>query len=129
MPFIPVAPNLRRSLVPSVADVFFCALLLAAFARPAGLQALLADGDTGWHIRTGALVLAAGRAPVTDPFSFTARGRAWTAHEWLSEVVMSLAFRLAQWRAGGDDSLGRGGDGPGLDAGRSHRQGHLPAVV
>ena len=44
---------LRRLLTPSLADVFFVALLAGAFLRPGGLQALLADGDTGWHIRTG----------------------------------------------------------------------------
>src|ERR1039457_5271373 len=57
-----------RLLTPSLADVFFVALLLAAFLRPGGLQALLADGDTGWHIRTGQLILASGSAPSVDPY-------------------------------------------------------------
>jgi hypothetical protein len=83
----------RRLLAPSVVDVFFCVLLAVAFVRPAGLQALLADGDTGWHIRTGELVLATGRAPVTDPFSFTRPGEPWFAWEWLSDVVFALLWR------------------------------------
>ena len=96
MPFHPpsgVGRGFRRLLVPGVVDVFFVALLLAAFARPAGLGALLADGDTGWHIRTGDLVLATGHAPVADPFSFTRPGQPWFAWEWLSDVLFALLWR------------------------------------
>jgi hypothetical protein len=74
-------------------DVFFAILLASAFARPAGLEALLGDGDTGWHIRTGELVLAGGHAPQVDPFSFTRAGAPWFAWEWLSDVVLAGAFR------------------------------------
>ncbi len=73
MSFAPLPPAkvfARWLLVPSMVDVFFCVLLLAAFARPTGLQALLCDGDTGWHIRTAELVQAMGRVPVVDPFYF-----------------------------------------------------------
>jgi hypothetical protein len=95
LPASAIRSGARRLLAPSVVDVFFCALLFAVFLRPAGLQALLADGDTGWHIRTGELILATGRAPATDPFSFTAAGRPWFAWEWLSDVVFALLWR---WR-------------------------------
>jgi len=84
---------LRRCLTPSLADVFFLALFLAVFARQVGLEALLADGDTGWHIRAGELALAAGRAPVADPFSFSLPGQPWFAWEWGSDVLFALAFR------------------------------------
>jgi hypothetical protein len=84
-----------RLLAPSLLDVFFVALLLAAFARPQGLQSLLADGDTGWHIRTGDLVLARGRAPVADPFSFTRPNQPWFAWEWLSDAAFAAVCR---WR-------------------------------
>src|SRR6266568_2948935 len=96
MPFPPPAPSkylARRLVVPTMADVFFCAVLLAAFVRPAGLQALLADGDTGWHIRTGELVLATGHVPAADPFSFTRAGQPWFAWEWLSDVTFALLWR------------------------------------
>src|ERR1035441_1148251 len=87
--------QLGRLLVPSVLDVFFLALLLAAFAHPQGLRALLSDGDTGWHIRTGELVLETGHAPVADPFSFSRPGQPWFAWEWLSDVVLAETWR---WR-------------------------------
>lgn len=80
---------------PSLVELFFLAVFLAAFARPAGLQALLADGDTGWHIRTGELVLAEGHAPRVDSFSFTRARQPWFAWEWGSDVVFALLYR---WR-------------------------------
>jgi hypothetical protein len=96
----PVPANASRSLffrllVPSLLDVFFVALLVAAFAHPRGLQALLCDGDTGWHIRTGELVLKTGHVPAADPFSFSRPGRRWLAWEWLSDVVFADTWR---WR-------------------------------
>jgi len=57
----------------------------------------LNDGDTYWHLATGAWMLAHHQAPHVDPFSFTHAGQPWVAHEWLSEIVMTLAFRLAGW--------------------------------
>ena len=77
---------------PSLVDLFFVFLLLAAFAQPGGWQALLADGDTGWHIRTGELVLATGSAPRADPFSFTRPGEPWFAWEWLSDTAFAAAY-------------------------------------
>lgn len=55
----------------------------------------LLDSDTGWHIRTGELILQTGAIPRTDPFSHTMAGRQWFAWEWLADVVMALAH---QWR-------------------------------
>jgi hypothetical protein len=86
---------LQKLFAPSLLDVFFAALLLAAFAHPLGLQSLLADGDTGWHIRTGELVLGTGHAPVADPFSFSRPHEAWFAWEWLSDVVFASIWT---WR-------------------------------
>lgn len=83
----------RRWLTPSLVDIFFCALLAAFAAGPAGWQALLADGDTGWHIRTGEIVLATGKAPAADPFSFSRPGERWFAWEWGADVLFALARR------------------------------------
>ncbi len=71
--------------------VTFCVL----FALIVFLPALLNDGDTLWQIRTGEWILDHRAIPTTDPFSFTAAGRHWFAHEWLAETLMALAFRAA----------------------------------
>ena len=86
---------LRRLLLPSPLDVFFGILLLAAFAHPQGRRALLSDGDTGWHIRAGELILSTGRVPVADPFSFSRAQQPWFAWEWLADVIFAEAWR---WR-------------------------------
>lgn len=91
-PFLSLAAA-RRWLRPSLVDVFFCALLIGIAAGPAGRQALLADGDTGWHIRTGEIVLASGAAPAADPFSFSRPGERWFAWEWLADVVFAVVWR------------------------------------
>src|SRR5580700_7891625 len=90
--------TLRRWLTPSLADVFFVAVFAVAFAQPHGLEGLLGDGDTGWHIRVGELALRSGHVPVADPFSFTRPGEPWFAWEWLSDVLFGLLYR---WRGVG----------------------------
>ncbi|VVT06066.1 conserved membrane hypothetical protein [Sphingomonas aurantiaca] len=69
----------------------------AAFAFTIIVPTALRDGDTGWHLATGAWIVAHGRVPTTDPFSFTATGRPWVAHEWLSELAMYASYRVAGW--------------------------------
>lgn len=61
------------------------------------LPQVLNDGDTYWHMATGEWILAHGRVPDRDVFSYTQAGRPWVAHEWLSEALMALAARLAGW--------------------------------
>src|SRR5450759_1631004 len=95
VPREPLRGRLRRLLAPSMLDVFFSALLLGAFAHPQGLRSLLSDGDIGWHIRTGELILNTGRAPVADPFSFTRPRQPWFAWEWLADVVFAETWH---WR-------------------------------
>ena len=46
------------------------------------------DPDYWWHLRTGRLIVETGAVPQADPFSFTAAGSDWLAHEWLAEVVI-----------------------------------------
>ncbi|WP_114228477.1 MULTISPECIES: hypothetical protein [Sphingomonas] len=58
---------------------------------------LLRDGDTGWHLGAGDFIWRTRTIPAVDPFSFTFRGQPWTAHEWLSELLMSGAFRVGGW--------------------------------
>ena len=58
---------------------------------------LFNDPDTNWHLATGQLILRDHAVPAVDPFSWSAPGRIWHAHEWLSEVLMTAAWQLASW--------------------------------
>jgi len=59
--------------------------------------AVLNDPDTYWHIATGSWILDHRAIPRVDPFSFTMAGHPWVAHEWLSELLMALAYRALGW--------------------------------
>ena len=64
--------------------VFIYAVLFAS--RP------LSDGDFWWHLKTGEYIVNNRVIPRTDFFSFTNYGKAWVAHEWLSEVVFYVIY-------------------------------------
>src|SRR5262249_28959330 len=71
------------------------ALCLVFFA--AGL-ATFTDPDYWWHLKTGELILHNHAVPRTDPFSYTAAGKHWVAHEWLSEVIIyGVQSLLGYW--------------------------------
>ena len=67
---VPRVAGFSMRLAPTLPDLFFSILLAAWFGQPAVWQSLLGDGDTGWHIRAGEILLATGRVPARDPFSF-----------------------------------------------------------
>lgn len=50
------------------------------------------DPDFWWHIRTARWMLDNGRLPSTDLFTFTVPGHVWTDHEYLTEILMWLAY-------------------------------------
>jgi hypothetical protein len=77
--------------------------LVAAAAAVAALALvlfgpnILGDGDSAWHLAAGDWMIRHGEIFRADPFSFTRAGAPWRAQEWLSEVMMAAAFRLAGW--------------------------------
>jgi len=75
------------------------AAIILVFLYLALTQPILNDGDTSWHLATGKLILATRAVPHVDPFSFTFAGHAWTAHEWLAEVLLAVAFGAGSWAA------------------------------
>lgn len=65
------------------------AALLFLFVLALGLSSVH-DPATWIHIRTGAMILAQKAVPLTDPFSYTVAGRAWTTDSWLGDVLFYL---------------------------------------
>ena len=78
-------------LLPSIADILF--LIIFFYLSFSAGEGLLADCDTGYHIRAGEFILNTHSIPRHDIFSFTAPPLPWIAHEWLSELVMALIHK------------------------------------
>lgn len=81
----------KEHFVLTIADIIFLSLFFY-FSFAAGRELLL-DADTGHHIRAGEYILKTGSIPKTDIFSFITPALPWTAHGWLSEVIMALVHR------------------------------------
>jgi hypothetical protein len=79
----------------SALPAFVAAAVLAALVL--FVPAVLNDGDTYWHLATGAWILDHRQVPHVDIFSYSRPGAPWVAHEWLSEVFMALAWRAGGW--------------------------------
>ncbi|MBI1922565.1 MAG: hypothetical protein HYS23_15960 [Geobacter sp.] len=78
-------------LLPSISDILFLTVFLyLSFSAGKGL---LNDADTGYHIRAGEYILNTLSIPRNDIFSFITPTMPWTAHEWLSEVIMALVHK------------------------------------
>jgi hypothetical protein len=78
----------QQAFVAFLPGLFLAALVM--FVPP-----MMVDGDPLSHIATGQWMIAHGAVPHSDPFSYTAPGAPWNAHEWLSELLMAEAYRLA----------------------------------
>ncbi|WNJ93218.1 hypothetical protein [Bosea sp. 685] len=59
--------------------------------------ALLQDPDSWWHIRVGLDMLATRTFPTFDSYSHSFAGQPWIAKEWLSQVLLALAYKSAGW--------------------------------
>ncbi len=84
-------PLWRRLLLPGKGG-----LLLASAALLLGASVLepLWDPDLWWHLAVGEWITESGQVPRQDPFAPPGEAKPWLAHEWLFEVVLSLAHRL-----------------------------------
>jgi hypothetical protein len=58
-------------------------------------RAFVVDPDVWWHIRVGQNILSTHHWPTHDPFSFTVAGTPWLAYEWLGDVLIGSAERIA----------------------------------
>ena len=86
-----------RRISPGAAREFLFASSVFSFSYVLSFVPIPAT-DFFWQVATGRFVLGHG-VPHADPFSHTAYGKPWTAHEWLACVLFALLF-----------------DGPGPDA-------------
>ncbi|PYQ12014.1 MAG: hypothetical protein DMH00_06905 [Acidobacteria bacterium] len=77
-------------------DRLLTALLLLATGAAAFQP--VKNYDLWWHLATGRLMVAEGRIPWSDPFSFTRAGAGWLDHEWLFQLATYLGYRIADWR-------------------------------
>lgn len=80
-------PRWIRWIIPSVGDSVFVALFCLLVFTSLSTR-LLGDAGTGWHIRTGQLILSTHSVPRVDPFSSSLTGHSWFAWEWLFDVIV-----------------------------------------
>jgi hypothetical protein len=67
---------------PCLTDLVFLFPAFLILCILPGTSKLLADGDTGWHIRTGEWILNHRTVPTLDLFSFTKPHGVWFSWEW-----------------------------------------------
>jgi hypothetical protein len=60
---------------------------------------MLGDPDLWWHIVMGQGTINSGHVPTTDTYSYTFAGSPLIAKEWLSQVLLALAFNIGKWNA------------------------------
>ena len=95
-----------------VSGLLLALIAVWLFAQSAFSPGVLGDGDTWSHLATGEWMLAHGAVPRADPFSHSMPGAPWTAHEWLSEIVLSGGLpRRRVERRHASDRRRRGGCG------------------
>jgi len=56
------------------------------------------DPDFWWHLRTGQLMEQTKAILRVDPFSWTARGKPWITHEWLSELFIYQIYKVGSYQ-------------------------------
>ncbi len=86
---------LLRWLMPDLAFSLAALTLFYSLFMAGGYWRFFNDSDSGWHIRTGELILRTHSLPRTDPFSFTQAGKAWFAWEWLADVAVAAVHSVA----------------------------------
>lgn len=77
--------------MPGLPDVVFVAVFMVALIL--GGQLTSRDGDLGWHLATGNLIIDTKSLPDADTFSHTARGQPVVLSEWLSQLMLALLYR------------------------------------
>ena len=66
--------------------------VVALFAAFCFTVPLAPSADTWWHLATGRFIAQTTTIPHVDPFSATAAGKPWIAHEWLADVIFYATY-------------------------------------
>jgi len=72
------------------ASALVCLAVLTARSR-------FNDPDLWWHLRTGQIIWTSRAIPRTDLLSFTTGQHAWVPHEWLAQLSMYAAWKVADY--------------------------------
>lgn len=81
-----LVPEFMNKTLRTVFEVYVFAYAFFFAARP------LSDRDFWWHLKTGEYIINTHSIPKADFFSFTNYGKAWIAHEWLSEAIFYVIY-------------------------------------
>ncbi len=98
-PSLTPVERLIAPLLPSICDIFFIGLLFGGVFALQG-RVLGVDGDAGWTLRLGQIILTHG-LPRAEPLLSQGPGQApglplggWLDWEWLAQLAYALAYRL-----------------------------------
>ena len=86
-------PPRIRYFLPSIAQSLFVIVFLHLSLNLGRI--LLADCDTGFHIRAGEYMLDTRSIPKHDPFSLFSPPMPWPTHEWFSDVLMAMINKIS----------------------------------
>ena len=89
---------LRRALQKCFSFPVLMGALLVALNAVIMFPTFRLEADTWWHIKLGQQILLTGHWLKADIYSFTAYGNPPLAFEWLGEVVLAFAYKVAALR-------------------------------
>jgi hypothetical protein len=86
------SPNSENTAVPASSSHSRVSIVFVVFAIVIASADNFADPDLWMHIFVGKLIVGSGHIPSLDLFSYSAAGMPWRNHEWLSQVILALAY-------------------------------------
>ncbi len=89
----------------------------------------LTNNDIWLHMANGRWILEHGQVPLTDPYSFSAAGHRFHAHEWLAGVIFHLVHLLAGVNGLIFFKTALGGTALALTMTAAYRQGARPVSL
>jgi hypothetical protein len=94
MTFNPTSSRVNDRWTLIYAAIIFFVFLSTLMVRS---RLMLADGDTFWHLVVGEHIIHDRSFPVVDQYSLTRAGAPWIAKEWLSQVLLYVAYSWGGW--------------------------------